>query len=259
MSGVDAAIVTGGGRGIGKAIAIALADAGAATLCISRSKSCESTRDEIRGRSGVADSLVLDLADYEGAEREVERHVDTAPYRRYCIVLAAATLGPRGPLSKSKVAAWDEAFRVNVLGNLAVVRAALPRMLEAGFGRIVFLSGGGAAYEYPTFPAYAATKTALVRTVENMAVDLRAAGDFSVVCLAPGAVETQLLAEVRAAGAEVRTVGRAEDAARFVTAFCSRPAASLSGRFVHVFDEWERMLEEGSSSEESLWKLRRVE
>jgi 3-oxoacyl-[acyl-carrier protein] reductase len=259
MSGIDAAIVTGGGRGIGRAVALTLADEGAATLCISRTESCEETRDEIRRRSGLAESLVLDLADYERAEREVLRHVSASSHGRYCVVLAAATLGPRGPLSASAVAAWDEAFRVNVLGNLAVVRAALPRMLEARFGRIVFLAGGGAAYEYPIFPAYAATKTALVRIVENMAVDLRTSGDFSVVCLAPGAVETQLLAEVRAAGAEVRTVGRAEDAARFVSSFCSRPAASLSGRFVHVFDEWERMLEEGSSREEHLWKLRRVE
>ena len=253
-----AAIVTGAGRGIGRAIALGLADQVTSTLCISRTATCEETSREIRARSCDATGLSVDLADHEAAGRAVRSWLEGSACERHLVVLAAAELGPRGPLGASPLAEWERTFRVNVLGNLAVLEAVLERMLETRFGRIVFLAGGGAAYEYPVFPAYAATKTALVRIVENLAVDLSDGGDFSVVCLAPGAVETELLAEVRQAGAEVRTASRAEDAVEFVRSFLASPAAALSGRFVHVRDDWESRALDGPESAD-LWKLRRVE
>lgn len=253
-----AAIVTGAGRGIGRAIALGLAEKGVATLCISRTASCENTSEEIRRRSGTSTSLMLDLADYDRAENNVRAWVDTTVFDRCVVVLAAAQLGPRGPLAESQISDWDNTFRANVLGNLAVLKGSLDRMLESRFGRIVFLAGGGAAYEFPQFPAYAATKTALVRIVENLAIDLRNAGDFSVVCLAPGAIETDMLAEVHQAGAKVRTRGRVEDSVAFVSSFLAAPGAPLSGRFIHVKDEWERFLTDTPDSPEQ-WKLRRVE
>jgi 3-oxoacyl-[acyl-carrier protein] reductase len=253
-----AAIVTGAGRGIGRAIALGLAEEVTSTLCISRTATCEETSRDIRARAGDATGLSLDLADHEEAGRAVRAWLEQAACDRHLVVLAAAELGPRGPLGASPLAGWERTFQVNVLGNLAVLEAALERMLVTRYGRIVFLAGGGAAYEYPVFPAYAATKTALVRIVENLAVDLRDRGDFSVVCLAPGAVETDLLAEVRRAGADVRTPGRAEDAVEFVRSFLASPAEGLSGRFVHVRDDWEARALDGPESAD-LWKLRRVE
>jgi NAD(P)-dependent dehydrogenase (short-subunit alcohol dehydrogenase family) len=255
----DAVVVTGAGRGIGRAVAIALGVRGLPTLCIARTSSAEATMDTIRCGGGIAEALTLDLADHRTAERAVSLWVGERPYRRLGVVLAAAELGPRGPLEESGLDAWAHAFEVNVLGNLAVVRALLGRMLETGAGRVVFLAGGGAAYAYPVFPAYACTKAALVRAAENLHEDLLTRGDFAVVCLAPGAVETDMLRQVRAARADVRTTAPADDAVRFVEAFLSSPATALSGRLVHVRDAWSRAMDGADGLPADRWKLRRAE
>jgi 3-oxoacyl-[acyl-carrier protein] reductase len=155
---------------------------------------------------------------------------------------------------------WDQTFRANVLGNLAVARAALPAILGNRFGRLVFFAGGGAAYAYPMFPAYAAAKAGLVRAVENLHEDLKDAGDCAVVILAPGAVETDTLAAVRARGGYVRTTVAMEEPVGFVRQFLDARSVGFSGSFVHVRDDWAQYLNaEKELPEKDLWKLRRVE
>src|ERR1019366_5663082 len=96
-------------------------------------------------------------------------------YKKIGLVLAASILGPR---NFGDLVGWEECYRVNVLGNVAVYAGLVTRMLEHKFGRIVGFAGGGAAYAYPLFPAYAASKTAMVRTIENIQADLDGKGDF---------------------------------------------------------------------------------
>jgi NAD(P)-dependent dehydrogenase (short-subunit alcohol dehydrogenase family) len=134
-------------------------------------------------------------------------------------------------------------------------------MRSSGFGRIVLFAGGGSAYAYPTFPAYAITKTALVREVENIGVEMQDMTDFSAVILAPGAVDTDMLADVRAAGAEIRTLTAVSEPVGFVTSFLTAPEArKLSGRFIHVRDVWrEALVDHDKSLVDNHWKLRRVE
>ncbi len=145
-------------------------------------------------------------------------------------------------------------------GNLAVVQSALSIMEKHNYGRIIMLAGGGAAYAYPIFPAYACSKTALVREVENLAVDLDSKGDIVVVCLAPGAIETDMLKAIRAAGAQVKTEGNITDVIECVKSLLSKQCKSLSGRLIHVRDNWDEII---NGEEESLpsnhWKLRRIE
>ncbi|HUO05704.1 MAG TPA: SDR family oxidoreductase [Candidatus Binataceae bacterium] len=253
-------IVTGAGRGIGHAIAIEMARIGAAVVCISRTKSCHKTAAMIRARGGTADAIVADLADYSKTEKAVARFLKGRRERRIGIVLAAGSLGPSGPLWKTPLADWDAAWRTNVLGNLAVVRACLPKIRANRFGRILFFAGGGAAYAYPLFPAYAIAKTALVREVENLHEDLKDAGDFAVAIVAPGAVETRMLAAVRKKGGEVRTTVGIEEPVTFARVFLSARHCGFSGHFVHVRDNWRPLLEPGATpSKNELWKLRRIE
>jgi NADP-dependent 3-hydroxy acid dehydrogenase YdfG len=256
----DVVIVTGAGRGIGRSIALDFGDAGVPVLCISRSHNAAATAAAIRERGGTADSISVDLADFEEAGSRVRSWLATNNHKRVGVVLAAATLGPAGSLNGSPLAAWDFAWRVNVLGNLAVVQAVLPTMIEHKFGRLVFFAGGGSAYAYPIFPAYAATKTAMVRAVENLHEDLKEKGDFSVAILAPGAVETDTLAAVRQNNGHVRTTVKMEEPVNFVRQFVLARTCAFSGCFVHVRDEWASLL--NSSKElagEDLWKLRRME
>jgi len=233
---------------------------GAMVLCISKSKRAEETSNLISKNGGKSDWIATDLAEYEQTGERVSAWLNNKTFSRIGLVLAAATLGPSGPLQSTFLTEWDITFRTNVLGNLAVVQATLPILLENKNGRLVFFAGGGAAYAYPIFPAYAATKTALVRVVENLHEDLKGAGDFAVAILAPGAVETDTLACVREHGGYVRTTVPIEEPVGFVLEFLSAGKCGFSGCFVHVRDEWQSLLNsDGQLCVKDLWKLRRVE
>jgi NAD(P)-dependent dehydrogenase (short-subunit alcohol dehydrogenase family) len=255
---LDAVIVTGAGRGLGREVALMAGGLGVPVLCLGRSANIEGTREEIAKRGGAAECLSLDLADFTEVEKRVGGWIAAKSFRRMAVVLAAGDLGARGGLLDSDLQSWARTFQTNVLGNLAVVKGLLQRMREARFGRIVSIAGGGAAYGYPLFSGYANSKAALVRAAENLDLELRGHGDFSIVCLAPGAMETGMLAQVRAAGAEVRTTVPIAEPVEFVREFILAEACGFSGRFVHVRDDWKSWL----TREEvpgNRWLLRRIE
>ena len=255
----DLVVVTGAGRGIGKAIALSAATS-CFVLCISRSESALEVAETIRKAGGRAEGLVLDLEDYKETETKVGEWISNSSFQRIAGVFAAAILGPQGSLMNSNLQDWDRTFTVNVLGNLAVARASLPVQKQNRFGRLLFFAGGGAAYAYPMFPAYAASKTALVRVVENLHEDLKSEGDFATAILAPGAVETDTLASVRASGAEIRTTVDIGEPTRFAREFIMSETCSFSGCFVHVRDSWQEWLNSKQVFPgNDLWKLRRVE
>jgi 3-oxoacyl-[acyl-carrier protein] reductase len=257
---LELVIVTGAGRGIGRSIALEFGKQGVTVLCISRSEKAEETAAAIREAGGKAEALELDLADFVHSGSQIVTWLEGTSYKRIGVVLAAGSLGPVGTLSTTSLTEWDLAFRSNVLGNLAVAQAALSVMLENQFGRLVFFAGGGAAYAYPLFPAYAASKTALVRAVENLHEDLKDAGDFAVAILAPGAVDTDILATVRAQGGYVRTTVAMEEPVGFVLALLNARTVGFSGSFVHVRDDWSSYLNNDKQDQnKDHWKLRRVE
>ena len=184
--------------------------------------------------------------------------IDGRPFRRLAVVCAAGTLGQQGGILDGDLADWGRTMQTNVLGNLAVIRALLPRMLDAKYGRILTVAGGGAAYAFPVFSGYALSKAAMVRATENLDAELRGRGDFLTVCLAPGAMETGMLAKVRAAGAEVKTTVAMEEPVEFVARFIRTEACGFSGRFVHVRDTWREWLTPEPVPGDR-WLLRRIE
>ena len=260
MNKLDAIVITGAGRGIGKAAALHLARTGALILCISQSANAVETAELIKAVGGVAESICIDLADYANAETMISAWIRQHPCQRIGVVLAAAILGASGPLIHTNLETWDLAYRIGVLGNLAVVKALLPRMTETGFGRIAGFAGGGSAYANPMFPAYSAAKTAMVRVIENLHEDLKDKGDFATVCLAPGAVDTDMLQQVRGAGGYIKTTVSMEEPVGFLDRFLMAESCGFSGCFVHVRDSYVHLLNTGQRiATESLWKLRRIE
>jgi NADP-dependent 3-hydroxy acid dehydrogenase YdfG len=255
VNNLDCVVVTGAGQGVGKAIALDLALRGIEVLCISRSSNCEASAAEVARAGGQAEGMVLDIGDVERTKSSVAAWIGKRRCKKIGVVLAASVLGPR---NFGDLMAWDECYRVNVLGNVAVYFALLATMLENQFGRIVGFAGGGAAYAYPLFPAYAASKTAMVRTIENIQSDLNGKGDFAAVCLAPGANETNLLKEVRAAGAQIKTTVSITEPVLFVREFLLCRDCGFKGSFVHVRDNWREYLD-GKKIEDEQWKLRRTE
>jgi len=257
---IDCVIVTGAGRGIGAAAARHLASRGVPVLCISRTHHAHSVSQEISANGGRAFALTIDLADAGATKIAVSEWLDNTTYQRLGVVLAAGVTGAPGGLINSNLADWLRVMQTNLFGNLAVVQGLLPRMLEVRFGRIVMFGGGGAAYGYPLFGGYALSKVAVVRAAENLHEELKDRGDFGVVCLAPGAIETDMLQSIRQAGGEVRTVADISEPANFVEQFLGSNHCAFSGRFVHVRDDWAKWLGKGGSElNPQQWFLRRIE
>lgn len=193
------ALVTGGGRGIGAAVAHALAHAGASVLLVARTEAeVAAVAAGIRNAGGHAAHARADVSDKTGIAAAVatcERTFGSPDI----LVNVAAVYGPIGRTWEVDADAWWRAQEINVRGTLLACRAVLPAMIASGFGRIINFSGGGATSPLPRFSAYAASKAAVVRLTETLAEELREL-DVTANAIAPGAVDTRLQDEVLAAG-----------------------------------------------------------
>jgi NAD(P)-dependent dehydrogenase (short-subunit alcohol dehydrogenase family) len=194
------ALITGAGRGIGRAIALGLAGAGARVVLIARTTAqLEDTRDLLReqgvpaGRIGV---VPADLADEE--QRALAVASVLAAGRVDILVNNAATVEPLGPTAGIKAEDLRLAYEVNVIAPAALTAAVLPGMLDAGWGRIVNVSSGIVASPAGMIRgnAYAATKAALEAHTVNLAAELAGTG-VTVNAYRPGGVDTAMQAWIR--------------------------------------------------------------
>jgi NAD(P)-dependent dehydrogenase (short-subunit alcohol dehydrogenase family) len=192
------AVITGSGRGIGEAVALAFAGNGAAVVLAARTAS-ELTRVEARVRAagGAAVAIPTDVSSPADVSRLVQRAVD-AYGRVDVLVNAAGILGPVGPVWEADPEAWKRAVEVNLYGTFLCCRAVVPHMMQRGRGKIVNFSGGGAASPLPRMAAYGASKAAVVRLTETLAEELKPYG-IAVNAIAAGLVDTRLLDPVLAA------------------------------------------------------------
>ncbi|MEJ0024625.1 MAG: SDR family oxidoreductase [Rhizomicrobium sp.] len=229
-------IVTGGGRGIGKAVALAFAKGGGGVHTISHSANAVAAADEIAAAGGRAHGHVGSVADeafcksvVEGIEREAGA-VDI-------LVNAAAMLGPHGNFAGLSMDDFRDVLMTNLMGTCNLMRWCLPAMTRKGFGRIVNFAGGGAAYSYPEFSPYGVSKAAVVRLTETVADEVAATGVTANV-IAPGAVATDMLTEVKRRGGEVRTVVGIEEPVNLVLFLAGPDAGHITGRFIHARDNY---------------------
>ena len=256
-SAVETIFVTGGGRGIGRAVALDLAKSSTASLVlVSRTGNCQSVAAECNlVRSGAARAMPCDLSQAGSERDELYRAIEDAD-GPIGLVHAASTLGPTGPFAEISINDCWKAIETNLGATLRLVRAAVPRMVRERAGRLVLFGGGGAAYGYPNFMSYALTKVALVRFVETLALELGDEG-ASVTIIAPGANDTDMLSEVRRAGGIVKTTVSIEEPCRLVRRLLLEDARGLHGRFVHDRDTWST--ESARALSPDHWKLRRIE
>jgi NAD(P)-dependent dehydrogenase (short-subunit alcohol dehydrogenase family) len=193
------AIVTGAGRGIGKAIALAFAREGANLTVVSRTLAeVEQTAREAE----VFDVRVLPLRVDVSRAEEVDSMVEET-LRRFgkidVLVNNAGILGPIGLLVENDVKLWIETVHVNLIGTFLCCRAVLPHMMKRRSGKIINLSGGGAAYPKPRFSAYACSKAAVVRLTETLAEEVK---DYNIQvnAIAPGMVKTRMVEQIVESG-----------------------------------------------------------
>ena len=185
------AIVTGGGRGIGQATAIALARAGASVTVAARTVSeIEETAAIIGREGGRALACPTDVSIPDAVARmvaETERRLGAIDV----LVNDAGVPGPLGPLWEADVDEWWETLAINLRGPFLCCRAVLPSMLARGRGRIINVSSGTGRMVIPWMSAYATSKCALTRLTELLASEVQDRGVL-LFALEPGTVRTRM-------------------------------------------------------------------
>lgn len=186
------ALVTGAGRGIGRAISLALAAAGADLAVASRTAGdLEALAHDIRSMGRRAAVLACDLTDRDALDGLVPRCIESLG-RLDVLVNNAGGAGPNDPL-RTTPAQFMQALEWNVLPAFALTRAAVPHLRAAGSGSVINITSAAARYAQRSFSSYGTAKAALTQLTRLLAQDF--APEVRVNAIAPGPVVTDALAK----------------------------------------------------------------
>ncbi|MGO9359670.1 MAG: SDR family NAD(P)-dependent oxidoreductase [Xanthobacteraceae bacterium] len=212
------ALVTGASRGIGRATALALADAGAHIVAVARTVGgLEELDDEIRAAGGSATLVPLDVTDSDGLAR-----LGAALHERHgrldVLVGNAGVAGPSSPLGHIDLKAWNNVIAVNVTANFQLVRCMEPLLQRSDAGRAVFITSGAANKATAYLGPYAASKAA-VETLARVWAHETASTTIRVNLFNPGPIRTRMRAGVMP-GEDPMTLDTPEQAAEFIVPMC---------------------------------------
>jgi meso-butanediol dehydrogenase/(S,S)-butanediol dehydrogenase/diacetyl reductase len=210
------ALVTGAGRGIGRAVAARLARDGCAVALAGRGEGLEQAAEAIRADGGAAHACPLDVTDPDGIRRGVDAAVAALGGLDVLVNNAGVNVG--GPLAELRVDDLDRMLDVNVRGPLLVLQAATGPLTASGRGRVVNIGSWVGRTPAASFVAYSATKAALLSLTRGAALELAPAG-ITVNAVCPGNVWsdiwTSATATLRAGSGETpRTIFEASVAAQ---------------------------------------------
>lgn len=256
------AIITGGGRGIGEAIALAFAREGASLVLAARTLGeLQQVAAKAREFGGDVRIVAADVSDRGDVSRVAQTALEACG-QVDVLVNAAGIYGPIGPLWDVDADEWMRAMHVNLGGAFYCCLAVLPHMIERRRGKIINFSGGGATSPLPRFSAYGVSKTAVVRFTETLAEEVREF-NIQVNAVAPGAVDTKLQDQVFAAGEragellarilKLRETGEGgvprELPAELVTFLASDDSCGLTGKLISAPHDGWRQWDSGHISE----------
>ena len=269
------ALVTGANRGLGLEIARAYLAAGADVALGARDEALLAREAGLLvaaypGRRVLPRALDVRSAEscdaFVAASIETFGHVDV-------LVNNAGIYGPFGSIDTIDIREWMDAIEINLLGSVMMCRAVLPHLKARGRGAIIQVSGGGATNPLANITAYAASKAAVVRFAESLALEVAELG-IDVNSIAPGALNTRLLDDVIAAGPDKVgahfyerslqqreqggvPLGKGADLAVFLA---SDAARGITGRLVSAvwdrYEDWPAHLDELKGGD--LYTLRRI-
>ena len=233
------AIVTGGSRGIGLAVASLLAEDGAAVVVSGRDAGrLARASNEIEALGGTVLGVVADAA----SRADVDRQVDTAKERfsRIDILVNNAGMTRDGLLLRMKDADWDEVLQVNLRGAFLALRAVAKAMVRQKSGRIINIASTAGAMGNAGQVNYAAAKAGLIGMTKAAARELAHWG-ILVNAVAPGLIDTDMTAVVPAEAREtllaqvpLKRIGTGRDVAEMVRFLAGDGAAYVTGQVFHV-------------------------
>lgn len=215
------ALVTGASRGIGRAVALELARAGAHVVALARSKAgLEELDDAIGALGGKATLVPCDVTDWPALDRLGYVLAQRAG-RLDAFVGNAGMLGPLTPLAQLDAKQWDRIVAVNVTANLRLIKALDPLLRASDAGRVVLLSSGAAhrAELKPFWGPYAITKGAVDSMVRTYAAETRNVSKVRVMAVNPGPLRTSMRAQAMP-GEDPTTLRAPEDLAPKLVELC---------------------------------------
>lgn len=255
-----AAIVTGGGTGVGRAVALALASDRPVTVIGRRLEPLTETVELIAANGGSALAVAADVS----SPADVERAVGTAVTELGpvdVLVNNAGTGGRQARLADGGAEHWAQVFAVNVLGAAHMCAAIVPAMVAAGAGCIVNVNSLQGSRSFPGYAAYGASKAALMRLTDALAAELDGTGVIAVD-VSPGLVDTDMTREADLAAVLASIPAEewtpVEKPAALIARIAGERPAVLNGRFVHAEDDLDDLLERLQTAGEDGRRLRVV-
>jgi NAD(P)-dependent dehydrogenase (short-subunit alcohol dehydrogenase family) len=249
-------LITGGSRGFGFSLAKYLLQCGANIVICGKSREnldfAKKNLNSIKKDKQRVEVFEVDVTVESGVEK-LEKDISSTLGFIEILINNAGEIGPIGDFLENNISNWKKTFDLNLFGSVFMIQKFLPAMLENRKGRIIQLSGGGASTPLRGMSAYSASKSAIVRFIETIALESQNSGVY-INSIAPGMLKTKLLTEMILAGPEkigVKLFERAllKDkesidstfvACQLIHFLCSEESKGISGKLISAeWDNWQ--------------------
>jgi len=235
----QAAIVTGASRGLGKAMALALAASGAKVACLARSADkLAETVSEIEAAGGTALAIPCDVSDRESVEKSVDQVIET--WDRLDILVNNAGITRDTLLPRMTDDEWDDVINTNLRSAFLMSRAASRIMMRARYGRIINITSVSGLIGNPGQTNYSASKAGLIGLTRSLSKEL-AGRKVTINAVAPGFIESDMTAALGSSILDevkkripAKRVGTAEEVAATVLFLASSGASYITGQVITV-------------------------